>query len=85
MLTSRFRVLCHNSQWNQHVRFFQVLRALPPDEPCFVLITHGKTHDVKVLDVLPIEVGAFYVMDRGYLDFGRLHRFTSTARQRAKT
>jgi hypothetical protein len=35
MLTSRFRVLCHNSQWNQHVRFFQVLRALPPDEPDF--------------------------------------------------
>src|SRR6266436_2044741 len=45
--------------------------------PCFVLITHGKTHDVKILDALPIEVGAFYVMDRGYLDFGRLHRFTS--------
>jgi hypothetical protein len=44
--------------------------------PCFVLITHGKTHDVKVLDALPIEVGAFYVMDRGYLDFGRLHRIT---------
>ena len=44
--------------------------------PCFVLITHGKTHDVKVLDALPIEVGTFYVMDRGYLDFGRLHRFT---------
>jgi IS4 transposase len=41
-----------------------------------VLITHGKTHDVNVLDTLPIEVGAFYVMDRGYLDFGRLHRFT---------
>ena len=45
--------------------------------PCFVLVTHGKTHDVKVLDTLPIEVGAFYVMDRGYVDFGRLHRFTS--------
>lgn len=45
--------------------------------PCFVLITHGKTHDVNVLDTLPIEVGAFYVMDRGYVDFGRLHRFTS--------
>jgi IS4 transposase len=45
--------------------------------PCFVRITHGKTHDVKVLDILPIEVGAFYVVDRGYLDFGRLHRLTS--------
>jgi hypothetical protein len=45
--------------------------------PCFVRITHGKTHDVRVLDVLPIEPGAFYVMDRGYLDFGRLHRLHS--------
>jgi len=44
--------------------------------PCFVRITHGKTHDVTALDVLPIEAGAFYVMDRGYLDFGRLYRFT---------
>jgi transposase len=45
--------------------------------PCFVRITHGKTHDVTVLDHLPIEAGAFYVMDRGYIDFGRLHRFTT--------
>jgi hypothetical protein len=45
--------------------------------PCFVRITHGKTHDVRVLDILPIEPGAFYVMDRGYLDFGRLHRLHS--------
>ena len=44
--------------------------------PCFVRITHGKVHDVKVLDTVPIAVGAFSVMDRGYLDFGRLHRFT---------
>jgi len=45
--------------------------------PWFVLITHGKTHDVKALDALPVEAGAFYMMDRGYLDFGRLHRFTT--------
>src|SRR4051812_44701357 len=45
--------------------------------PCFVRITHGKTHDVKVLDTLPIEAGAFYVMDRAYVDFGRLHRLNS--------
>jgi IS4 transposase len=31
-------------------------------------------HDVNVLDFLPIEAGAFYVMDRGYLDFGRLYK-----------
>ncbi|HKI20990.1 MAG TPA: IS4 family transposase [Isosphaeraceae bacterium] len=45
--------------------------------PTFVRITHGKTHDVTVLDHLPIEPGAFYVMDRGYVDFRRLHRFTT--------
>jgi transposase len=45
--------------------------------PCFVRISHGKTHDVTVLDHLPIEPGAFYVMDRGYIDFQRLYRFTS--------
>lgn len=41
--------------------------------PTFINITDGKTADVKVLDVLPIEPGAFYVMDRGYLDFARLY------------
>jgi transposase len=44
--------------------------------PAFVRITHGKTHDVTVLDLVPIEPGSFYVMDRGYVDFGRLHRLT---------
>jgi IS4 transposase len=43
--------------------------------PCFVRISQGKLHDVNVLDELPIEPGAFYVMDRGYIDFARLHRF----------
>src|SRR5271163_99116 len=45
--------------------------------PTLVRITHGKTHDVTVLDHLPIEPGAFYVMDRGYVDFQRLYRFTT--------
>jgi hypothetical protein len=44
--------------------------------PCWVHITPGKVHDVNVLDLLPIEPGAFYMLDRGYLDFARLHRFT---------
>ena len=44
--------------------------------PCFVHVSHGKMHDVTVLDYLPMEPGAFYVMDRGYVDFGRLYRFT---------
>lgn len=41
--------------------------------PSFIHITDGKVHDVNVLDILPIEPGSFYVMDRGYLDFERLH------------
>jgi hypothetical protein len=45
--------------------------------PCFVHISHGKMPDVLILDQLPIEPGAFYVMDRGYVDFARLHRFTT--------
>jgi len=41
--------------------------------PAFIHISSGKMHEVKVLDFLPIEAGAFYVMDRGYLDFARLY------------
>lgn len=42
--------------------------------PSFIHITDGKVHDVNVLDLLIPEPGAFYIMDRGYLDFMRLHR-----------
>jgi Domain of unknown function (DUF4372)/Transposase DDE domain len=41
--------------------------------PTMIFITHGKVQDVKILDSLLIEPGAIYVMDRGYLDFARLH------------
>ena len=44
--------------------------------PCFIHVSHGKMHDVTVLDYLPMEAGSFYVMDRGYVDFRRLNRFT---------
>ncbi|CAN5918930.1 IS4 family transposase [soil metagenome] len=40
--------------------------------PTVIHITDGKTHEVTVLDELVIEPGAFYLLDRGYLDFGRL-------------
>jgi len=42
--------------------------------PTFIEITDGLVHDVNILDVLVPEPGAFYVMDRGYLDFERLYR-----------
>ncbi|MEO8958079.1 MAG: IS4 family transposase [Rudaea sp.] len=41
--------------------------------PAFIHISDGKLHDVNVLDMLSFEAGAFYVMDRGYLDFARLY------------
>ena len=41
--------------------------------PSFIHISDGKRSDVKVLDILVLEAGAFYIMDRGYLDFGRLY------------
>jgi len=42
--------------------------------PVFIHVSHGKMHDVRVLDLLTIEPGAYVVMDRGYLDFARLYR-----------
>jgi len=42
--------------------------------PTLVIITSGRVHDTKVMDQIPMEAGAFYIMDRGYLDFIRLHR-----------
>ena len=44
--------------------------------PSFIDITHGKIHDIAILNQLVLEPGAFYIMDRGYIDFGHLYRFT---------
>lgn len=43
--------------------------------PTFIEITDGKCHDVNILDELIPEPGCYYIMDRGYLDFKRLHNF----------
>jgi Transposase DDE domain/Domain of unknown function (DUF4372) len=47
--------------------------------PTFISITSGKVHDVNILDEILPEAGAFYVMDRGYVDFERLFVFTLSA------
>ena len=47
--------------------------------PTFISITDGKVHDVNILDEIAPEAGAFYVMDRGYVDFERLYVFTLSA------
>jgi hypothetical protein len=47
--------------------------------PTFIRVTSGKVHDVNILDEILPEAGAFYVMDRGYVDFERLYVFTLSA------
>jgi len=47
--------------------------------PTFIHVSAGKTHEVNILDQLLIEPGAFYVMDKGYLDFARLCRLDRQA------
>ncbi len=51
-----------------------VLLELRGSIPTFIHITDGTVHDVNILDELPVEAGAFYIMDRGYLDYRRLYR-----------
>ena len=46
--------------------------------PSVIFMTHGKIHDVKILDELILEAGAIYLMDRGYLDFARLYKIHQT-------
>jgi len=47
--------------------------------PTFIHISDGKLHEVNTLDIIPIDPGAFYVMDRGYLDFNRLYMLSQAA------
>ena len=47
--------------------------------PCWIHVTSGSVHDVNVMDLLPIEPGSFYILDRGYLDFARLHTLSQQA------
>lgn len=49
------------------------LMSLRGNIPCFISITQGKKHDVNIIDELIIEPGAFYILDRAYIDFVRLH------------
>jgi hypothetical protein len=55
------------------------LLVLRGNIPTFIRVTDGKVHDVKILDEIAPEAGAFYVMDRGYVDFQRLYRLTLNA------
>jgi len=50
------------------------LLTLQGNFPTVIILTPGSVHDVNILDQLVWEAGAFYILDRGYLDFARLHR-----------
>ncbi len=66
---AKFR--CHKGAVKMHT-----LLDLHGNIPTFISITSGKVHDVNILDEIAPEAGAFYVMDRGYVDFERLYVFT---------
>jgi len=55
------------------------LLTLQGNFPTVIIVTPGSVHDVNVLDQLAWEAGSFYIMDRGYLDFARLHRLHQCA------
>jgi hypothetical protein len=55
------------------------LLTLQGSFPTVLIITPGSVHDVNILDQLAWEAGSFYIMDRGYLDFARLHRLHQCA------
>jgi len=66
------------AKFRQHKAAVKVhtLLDLHGNIPTFISITEGKVPDVNILDEIFPEAGAFYVMDRGYIDFERLYVFT---------
>jgi hypothetical protein len=60
----------------QHALKMHTLLDLRGNIPTFIRVTPARVHDINILDQLTPEPGAFYVMDRGYLDFPRLYRWT---------
>lgn len=64
---------------DQHAIKLHTLLDLRGHIPTFIRITAAQMHDVNILDQLAPEPGAFYVIDRGYLDFHRLYRWTLQA------
>jgi len=65
--------------WAQHRRHKSAIKVhtqldLRTNIPTFVRITGGQVHDIHFLDQVMFEAGAFYIMDKGYIDFQRLYR-----------
>ena len=76
--------LCLNTFWWAKFRKHKgaikmhTLLDLRGNIPTFICITTGKIHDVNILDTIEFEIGAFYVIDRGYIDFKRLYLITNS-------
>jgi hypothetical protein len=68
-----------NFRQNKGAIKLHTLLDLRGNIPTFIHVSDGKLHEVNTLDLIPIEPGAFYVMDRGYLDFSRLHVFSQSS------
>ena len=64
------------ARFRQHKAAVKMHTLLDRNIPTFIRVTDGKVHDVNILDEIVPEAGAFYVMDRGYIDFDRLYFFT---------
>ena len=62
-----------NFRQNKGAVKLHTLLDLRGNIPTFIHISDGKLHEVNTLDIIPVEPAAFYVMDRGYLDFTRLY------------
>lgn len=69
------------AQFRRHKAAIKIhtLMDLRGSIPCFIRVTSGRIHDVRMLDELTLEPGSFYIMDRAYTDFRRLHVFTKNA------
>jgi hypothetical protein len=65
-------------QQNKAAIKLHTLLNLRGNIPEFIHISDGKMSDIKVMDKLPVLPGAFYIMDRGYMDYARLYRFQQT-------
>jgi transposase len=68
-----------NFRQNKGAIKLHTLLDLRGNIPTFIHISNGKLHEVNTLDIVPAEAGAFYVMDRGYLDFARLYALSQAA------
>jgi len=68
-----------NFRQNKGAIKLHTLLDLRGNIPTFIHVSDGKLHEVNTLDLIPMEPGAFYVMDRGYMDFSRLNAFSQAA------